>query len=249
MALKPFRGNTQGPVPEFLREVYKWALTVAGDVASAVSDAAEAAADAAAALAVANTHATRHVDGGADEIAGEDIAVAFTPSNYTPSSGTLEGQLDGIDTALAGVGGDPPVAPLVWGAAYNGGTAATTNRNLFPGCVSTVAPANNGQATYNAWTVPYDATVKRFAGRIIPPTSSTAGETITLTLWRHDGASWATTGLSATVASNSSYTENVNGGTVDVDAGDMLAVIITYSGTISATTGGATQASCYLEKR
>jgi flagellin-like hook-associated protein FlgL len=38
MALKPFRGNTLGPVEEFLREVYKWSLTIPGLIADAVAD-------------------------------------------------------------------------------------------------------------------------------------------------------------------------------------------------------------------
>lgn len=63
-------------------------------------------------FALVNTHASRHVDGGADEIDGDLIDIDFTPSNYTPDATPAEANdvddlaahLKGIDTALAGAG-------------------------------------------------------------------------------------------------------------------------------------------------
>src|SRR6187455_125762 len=77
MRLKPFRGNTQGPVEEFLREVYKWALSMM-------------------------SHASRHAQGGEDEIDGDALDIDFEPTNYTATDDNLAGHLEGIDDALTG---------------------------------------------------------------------------------------------------------------------------------------------------
>lgn len=61
-----------------------------------------------------STHATRHVDGGADSLDGDTLDITFTPSNYTPDATPAEANdvddlaahLKGIDTAIAGAGGD-----------------------------------------------------------------------------------------------------------------------------------------------
>lgn len=79
MQLKPPRLNTQGPVEEFLREVYKWALSMM-------------------------SHASRHAQGGDDEIDGDAIDIDFEPANYTPTGDTLGGHLEGLDAAVTGGG-------------------------------------------------------------------------------------------------------------------------------------------------
>lgn len=107
--LKPFRGNTQGPVEDFLRQVYTWSLSVAADLATLTTDiaadVAAALAAAAAAQATADTHASRHIRGGADQIDGDKIDVDFSPDNYTPqtvgglttSTEELTSHLEGVD--------------------------------------------------------------------------------------------------------------------------------------------------------
>lgn len=49
-------------------------------------------------------HASRHVDGGADEIDGDTLDVDFTPSNYTPDAGAAEANdVDDLAAHLKGV--------------------------------------------------------------------------------------------------------------------------------------------------
>ncbi len=112
-SLKPFKGNTQGPVEEFLRQVYKWGLGVAEDLVSLAADVASAAAAASAAQSTANSHASRHIHGGADVIDGDRLDVDYVPTNYTRNPGSngtvdndeLTSHLEGIDDALASMTG------------------------------------------------------------------------------------------------------------------------------------------------
>lgn len=51
-------------------------------------------------------HASTHIDGGSDEVAGEQLSASYSPSNYT-GGGTILAHLQGIDSALGG--GTAPV--------------------------------------------------------------------------------------------------------------------------------------------
>lgn len=59
-----------------------------------------------------SAHASRHVNGGSDELDGDTLDVTFTPSNYTPDATPAEANdvddlaahLKGIDTALGAAG-------------------------------------------------------------------------------------------------------------------------------------------------
>lgn len=50
------------------------------------------------------THAASHVSGGGDPIAGCDLACGETPTNFTPTSATLGGMVQGIDNKLGELG-------------------------------------------------------------------------------------------------------------------------------------------------
>ncbi len=68
--------------------------------------------------------------GGTDDQTAAEVTVAGTPTNYTPTSGFVQGHLEGIDAALAGGGGTPNLqAVLAQGNDANtlGITNLTTN--------------------------------------------------------------------------------------------------------------------------
>lgn len=98
MSLKPPRLNTQGPVEDFLRQVYRWSLEVDSEIETLEDGAGVAA------------HASTHIHDGTDEIDGDKLDVNFSPSNYTPatvgglttSTEELTSHLKGIDTRLGG---------------------------------------------------------------------------------------------------------------------------------------------------
>lgn len=46
-------------------------------------------------------HASSHESGGADEIDGDNLAVSYSPTNYSASSETLSSHLSGLDTEIA----------------------------------------------------------------------------------------------------------------------------------------------------
>jgi hypothetical protein len=45
-------------------------------------------------------HATSHEEGGSDEVDGDALASAFSPSNYAPTDTNIGGQFAGVDAAL-----------------------------------------------------------------------------------------------------------------------------------------------------
>ena len=103
MGLKPFRGNTQGPIEEFLRQVYRWSLTIGSSVVDSVARAAAAAAQASADAAQADVdaaeadiinlqadvadHETRIDALEADEVAFKTTTYEGTVSNPNQASG------------------------------------------------------------------------------------------------------------------------------------------------------------------
>ncbi len=80
-----------------------------------------------------SAHAARHIQGGADEIDGDQLDVDFTPANYTPTTtgvapdvDMLGAHLNGIDLALASVGAEDEKAGTVLNASFAGNPKQAT---------------------------------------------------------------------------------------------------------------------------
>jgi hypothetical protein len=80
-----------------------------------------------------SAHAARHIQGGADEIDGDQLDVDFTPTNYTPTTtgvapdvDMLGAHLNGIDLALASVGAEDEKAGTVLNASFAGNPKSAT---------------------------------------------------------------------------------------------------------------------------
>lgn len=117
--LLPPRG-TSFPTPEFLDEIF---LKLPENIIFRWDGAQWVETEAA-----PSTHASTHVSGGSDQIAGEDLEVTLTaaPTNFTPTGSTLEGIIEGIDTALT-------PTPVIFGQAYQS--------SVVPALVTTVSTA------------------------------------------------------------------------------------------------------------
>lgn len=54
-----------------------------------------------------NSHATTHESGGSDEITGSNLELTYASTNYTPTSNTLGGHVEGINTVLGNIVENP----------------------------------------------------------------------------------------------------------------------------------------------
>lgn len=171
--LKPFRGNTQGPVEDFLRQVYRWSLSVAADLAELsvdlAADIAAALAAAVAAQSTANTHAARHIRGAADEVDGDLVDVDFVPSNYTRTTDGVATNAEHLRAHLGGV--DAKFATIA--------TALALLAPLLLPLRSAYTAASNTLVIGDAFKgVPLDRATA--IGLTVPPNSSVAFDVGTL---------------------------------------------------------------------
>jgi hypothetical protein len=108
------------------------------------------------------THAATHIQGGSDEIDGDQLDIDFTPNNYTPATtppevtdvDQLSAHLFGIDTALGSVGGsidieddDTLVASGI--STLNFGDSLTVTDD--GGGQVTIDGENAGRAVFTIW--------------------------------------------------------------------------------------------------
>lgn len=100
------------------------------------------------------SHAARHVQGGGDEVDGDELDIDFTPSYYSPTTGTpgsdvdhLAAHLRGIDNLLGTTAALTSTAPVnVTKAAAAVGVGTTAARHDHKHDVTTAAPSTIGTA-------------------------------------------------------------------------------------------------------
>lgn len=116
------------------------------------------------------------------------------------------------------------------------GCAASTGttRRMWVGGSDTVG----NSTAYPCLVVPYDGVIRNMCGVNIGNSGSDADRwTATLLRWKQKEQDWVATGVKVSVLANTSEKPTYGTGQLTVSKGDLLAVELTYSGTLTGITG------------
>lgn len=116
------------------------------------------------------------------------------------------------------------------------GSAATgsTTRRMYPWTTSATGPTSG----YPAVLIPFDGTIRNLCACNVDNTATDTDSWTATILKRSAGeTSWTTTGVRATVAGNRSEAPAFGTGELKVKKGDLIALEVTYSGTITGIAG------------
>jgi hypothetical protein len=177
---------------------------------------------------VFGSHAPSHVDGGSDEIAGEDLAIAFTPANYTPTGGTLAGQLEGIDAALGALGG---VVTTYTGRMTSSATGQSANTTVYLAPIG-MAPENPATTLVNAQMLWGRAgTIRNLRVRNL----SSSGDAGTVSVYVNVNGSNTALGITGIAGTDTAQKRNTSD-TATVAVEDLLVIAkVTPVGTAAST--------------